>query len=469
MTDFVFNARNSALRRVRLKPSLSSTSMLYSSSNCYLNSTPINNFVLPPSPPPCTFSPPSSLSTTKSTGRTLKPSLRKLEPIGSESNATTAIIKSVHFNDPLTRVVHFYTPPPLDAYDEDDEEETEEEETEEEENKLEDAFLELYMINGLQDECDSLAIAQPPANNSLAINNNKPNGVLSLPNWPLTIHPARRFISQMVSLENLAWNHLLQVVQGRVLVHNLVFEKKVTVRCSFDDWETWTDIDAYYKESAFDGGLSDVSSNSALDRFMFEIHVPNMHDFSCSIAVRYQTLGQEFWDNNNGNNFTAHSMPAGSTLGEKPLSFLKAIMQQEHEKNNNKEGLSIIPTLNLMEYHHEKDSNRHYHQEKPKQSCRHGPRDDIVSQQQPAKTTAKTRHLLDRFKFSKYGASKIPAAPVPTKKRSTMQQQQKIETQLVVVDPSEQQTGNCNDALIRSSTMDNHDEAVDLKETIIYA
>ena len=163
-------------------------------------------------------------------------------------------------------------------------------------------------------------------------------------------------------------------------------------------------------------------------------------------------------------------MPVGSTLGdEKPLSFLKAIMQQEHDKNNNnnKEGLSIIPTLT----HDDRDSNTQHHQERLKQSCRHGSRDDIVSQQQPARTTtAKARHLLDRFKFSKYGASKIPAAPVPMSKRSTVQQQQKIETQLVVVDLFEQQTGNCNDSLIRSSSiMDNHDEAVDLKETILYA
>lgn len=478
MTDIVFTARNASLRRVRLKPSLSNTALLYSSSNCYLNSTPIKNFVLPPPPPPpCAYSSPSSLNMTKSADRALKPSLRKMEVIGSESNAATAIIKSVHFNDPLTRVVHFYTPPSLDEYDEDEEEETEEdEEEEEEEGKLEDAFLQLYMVHGLQDECDSLAIAQPPTSNSLATNS-KANGSLSLPNWPLTIHPARRFISQMVSLESLVWNHSLQVVQGRVLVHNLAFEKKITVRCSFDDWKTWTDIDAYHKESAFhSGGLSDVNHHSAFDRFLFELHVSNVHAFSCDLAIRYQTLGQEFWDNNNGNNFAVQSMPlGGSTLGEKPLSLFKAIMQPEHDNNsNNKEGLSIIPssTLNVMEY---PQGSNHHHQESVNQkSCRHGSRDDIVSQQQQPtarKMTAKSRHLLDRSKFSKYGASKIPAAPVPVSQRSTtMQKQQRqrqmMDTQLVVVDLSEQQTGNCNDALIHSNVLSSHDEAVDLKETL---
>ncbi|KAK4519789.1 CorA metal ion transporter [Mucor velutinosus] len=473
MTDIILNAKSSTLRRVRLKPSLSNTSLLYSSSNCYLNSTPINNFVSPLSPPPCAFSSPSSLGTAKSADRVLKPSLRKLETIGSESIATAATIKSVHFNDPLTRVVHFYTPPPLDEYDKYDEEETEEdeeeEEQEEEESKLEDAFLELYMVNGLQDECDSLAIAQPPTTDSLGTNNRAlGRDSLSLPNWPLTIHPARRFISQMVSLESLVWNHSLQVVQGRVLVHNLAFEKKVLVRCSLDDWKTWTDIDAYYKEPAFYGGLSDVSSNSALDRFMFDIHVPNKHAFSCDIAVRYQTLGQEFWDNNNGNNFTVQSMPLEPSLREKPLSFLKAIMQQEHgnnNNNNNKKGLSTIPTLNCMEYQNGIGSI--YHQEKLKQSCRHGSRDDIVPQQPTAKTTAKTRYALDRFKFSKYGASKIPAVSIPVSKRSTMQhQQQTMGAQHVVVDLPEQQNGNIYDALACSSIMNNHDEAVDLKETL---
>ncbi|KAL9557768.1 hypothetical protein MBANPS3_001238 [Mucor bainieri] len=452
MTDTVFSAKSSTLRRVRLKPSLSSKALLYSSSNGYLNSTPINNFVLPPTPPPCVILSPSSLDMAKSADRVLRPSLRKLESIGSsEGNATTATIKSVQFNDPLTRVVHFYTPPPLDEYDEDDEEETEEDdEEEEEESKLEDAFLELYMINGLPDECDSLAIAQPPACSSLALNNNnttKANGSLSLPNWPLAIHPARRFISQMVSLESLVWNHSLQVVQGRVLVHNLAFEKKVTVRCSFDDWKTWADVDAYYKESALHAGLSDVNNNNAFDRFVFELHVPNVHAFSCSMAVRYQTLGQDYWDNNNGNNFTAQSMPLGSTLGENALPLFKAIMQQKHDNsNNNKEGLSIIPTANFMEYQHDKDSSNHHQEKLIKPSCRYGARDDIVSQQQPTTTettttAAKPRHSLDKFKFSKYGASKIPAAPISACKRSMMQQQQQVMgTQLVVVDLSEQQT-----------------------------
>ncbi|GAN10882.1 hypothetical protein MAM1_0421c10432 [Mucor ambiguus] len=472
MTDIVFNAKSSTtLRRVRLKPSLSSSALLCSSSNCYLNSTPINNFVLPPSPPPCVFSSPSSLNMVKSADSVLKPSLRKMKSTGPESNATTAIIKSVHFNDPLTRVVHFYTPP-LDEYDEDDdEEETEEEDDDEEkESKLEDAFLELYRVNSLQEECDSLAVAQQPTSNTLATNHNRGNGSLSLPNWPSTNHPARRFISQMVSLESLVWNQSLQAVQGRVLVHNLAFEKKVTVRCSFDDWKTWTDIDAYYKESAFHGGLTDVN-NSAFDRFMFELHVPNVRAFSCNMAVRYQTLGQEFWDNNNRSNFIVQSTPLGSTLGEKPLSLFKAIMQHEHNNSNNNnninKGVSIMSTFNFMEYHHDKGSNRH--QENIKQSCIYGSRDDIVSQQQPtAKTTAESKHSLDRSKFSKYGASRIPAVPSSVSKRSMMQQQQHqmADTQLIVVDLSEQQTGNCNDTLIRSRVMDNHDEAIDLTETI---
>lgn len=435
MTDVFSNAKNSTLRRVRLKPSLPNSLMLYSASNCYLNSTPINNFVLPP--PPC-VAPSSCSSIAKPANRVLKPSLRKLGPLCSEANA---IIKSVHFNEPLTRVVHFYTPPPLDEYDEDDEEETEEEEEgEEEEGKLEDAFLELYLTKSLQDECDSLAIADAPTTK---------NDGLSLPNWPLSTHPTRRFISQMVSLESIVWNHSLQVVQGRVLVHNLVFEKKVTARCSFDGWKTWIDVDAYHKEPAFNK-LSE--SNSAFDRFMFELHVPeNTHEFNCDIAIRYQTLGQEFWDNNNGNNFTIQSTPLRSKKsGEEPLSSFAAMMQVHGNSSNSniKEGLSIISRLNFMEYDGKGSNQR---QEKMKESCKHV---HIVSQ---AKNTAKNRH-------SKYGASKIPAAPIPTRKRSTVQQHQNMDAPLIVVDLSQQQTGNSNDALI--SIMNTHDEAVDLKEKL---
>lgn len=439
MTDLILNVKNSNIRRVRLKPNLSNIS----TSNCYLNSTPINNFILPSLLTPPTFSAaefsPSSLKATLKNNmeksseiveRVLKPSLRKVEPL-----CTSAISKSVHFNVPLTQVVHFYTPP-LDEYDEDDEEETEEDdeeddetgdeiEKEEEEDKLEDAFLELYLVKDLKDECGSLVIAQPTVK-TLTVKHSTFTKTdvsacdnLSLPNWPLSIHSMRSFISQMVSLESAVWNNALQVVQGSVLVHNIAYEKRVTIRCSFNDWKSWIDVDAYYKESVFN---NESDSKSAFDRFMFEIEVtdndPIKPQLSCNMAIRYQTLGQEFWDNNNGSNFTVQSRTLPTPKRRLGQSSFQTIMQH----NNNKAGLSIIPKFNFMEYN---NNSNNQEEKKQKQCLNERKRDNAYIVSPQSATTKKQRH--DKFRFNKHGATKIAAPPATT--RSTTQK--KINAQIV--------------------------------------
>ncbi|KAI8646500.1 putative phosphatase regulatory subunit-domain-containing protein [Parasitella parasitica] len=382
----------SSMRRVRLLPTLEKTPSIHS--KCFLSCTPINNFMLPPPTHTSAIMKDSMENSVKIKERLLKPSLRNIEIACPESIEITAVNKSVHFNEPLAQVVHFYTPPPLDEYDEYDEEETEEEE----EDMLEDAFLKLYSLKGLQDDCGSIDNVQPAVANQVAIS--KPTTIssnhLSLPNWPLPNHPWKRFISQIVSLESIVWDNTLQVVQGRVLVHNLAYEKKVTIRCSFDDWKSWIDVDAHYKKPAFSGDES-AGSNSAFDCFLFKINVADNNQFSCSMAIRYQALGQEFWDNNNGNNFTVQSMPPSSKTGNTSSPF-EAAMQQP---DNNEEGLPIIPRLNFTECNK-------IHQEKAaeKSNSVH-----IVSQ------STTSRHQFDRFKYSKYGASKI-AVPIAAKKRS---------------------------------------------------
>lgn len=463
MTDLISNAKNSNMRRVCLKPNLSNTSTL----NCYLNSTPMNNFIFPSlSPPPTSsaaiFSPSSPKAKLKNNmansleivERVLKPSLKKMEAL-----CTSAISKSVHFNVPLTQVVHFYTPPPLDEYDEDDDDDEdeigEEKEEEEEEDKLEDAFLELYLVKGLQDKCNSPTIAQPTINTQTEKHSTFTRIDISnchnafLPNWPLSIHPTRRFISQMVSLESVVWNNTLQVVQGRVLVHNIAYEKKVTTRCSFNDWKSWIDVEAYYKESAFNNGSD---SKSAFDRFIFEIKVTGndqtQPQFSCSIAIRYRTLNQEFWDNNNGRNFTVQSMPSTTPRRISRPSSLQTKMQQ----NNNKEELSIIPRFNFMEYN---NSSSNQEEKKQKQGLNERKRDNAYVASPQSTTTNK--HQLDKFRFNKHGATKIAAPPATT--RSTMQK--KINTPIVGLYKQ--------DSMYRSnknnSFFDTVDEAIDMRES----
>jgi hypothetical protein len=235
--------------------------------------------------------PSSLLKTTQITS--LKSSLKQL-------NNTPTTTKSVRFNFPLTQILHFYTPPSFDDDEEEEEEQEEEQEEHGEENELEDAFLELFANRYSPSDYDS-NLYHPAIQQHLLDDASSNKLTLVLSNWP-TVHPTRRFITQMVSLENVSWNNARSTIEGRVLVHNLAFEKKVTIRMSFNHWQTWVDIDAKYKET---------SKDDALDRFTFEFITPNHLSYlnricntsSCHLAVRYQVNGREFWDNNNEKNF----------------------------------------------------------------------------------------------------------------------------------------------------------------------
>ncbi|KAI8091712.1 putative phosphatase regulatory subunit-domain-containing protein [Thamnidium elegans] len=162
----------------------------------------------------------------------------------------------------------------------------------------------------------------------------------------------------MVSLESLDWENARSVIKGRVLVHNVAFEKSIMVRMSFNHWQTWIDVEATYKESL----------NGALDRFSFELVTPNHLSYlnlintssSCSMAIRYQVNGQEYWDNNNQNNFNVQWVSCGGNKITKrkdvvvkpnPISFYPAYNQEQEIKKEEYTtrfltGMYIAPSCN---------------------------------------------------------------------------------------------------------------------------
>ena len=85
-------------------------------------------------------------------------------------------------------------------------------------------------------------------------------------------------------------------VRGVVRVLNMDYYKSVCVRYTLDEWRTWSDAVASYVQGSCDGFA---------DRFHFTLY--------CSIlgagqrlhfAIVFRCLGQEFWDNNQGNDYT---------------------------------------------------------------------------------------------------------------------------------------------------------------------
>jgi len=96
---------------------------------------------------------------------------------------------------------------------------------------------------------------------------------------------------------------------GTVLVADVAFEKRVTVRCTFDFWRTFVDVEAVYVTSGCPG----------TDLFAFEVHPdaatvadqssPRRGRGRFEFAVRYQyrahsdAAWMERWDNNRGRNY----------------------------------------------------------------------------------------------------------------------------------------------------------------------
>lgn len=112
----------------------------------------------------------------------------------------------------------------------------------------------------------------------------------------VTFH--ERLLKDFVSLENVLLKGLK--VAGTIKVKNITFEKKVTVRVTFDKWKTSDDVIANYVES--------TCSSSNYDTFAFEFQVPDRPRVSsATFCVCYEANNQHYWDNNSGRNYEVSS------------------------------------------------------------------------------------------------------------------------------------------------------------------
>ena len=87
-------------------------------------------------------------------------------------------------------------------------------------------------------------------------------------------------------------------IYGSVLLDNIDYKKKVTVRYTWDDWKSYDDYVANYIES----------SSCANDIYDFYIDIPrNSNKFihTLSFALCYEVAGHMYWDNNNSQNYSA--------------------------------------------------------------------------------------------------------------------------------------------------------------------
>ncbi|XP_032526127.1 protein phosphatase 1 regulatory subunit 3C [Danaus plexippus] len=110
----------------------------------------------------------------------------------------------------------------------------------------------------------------------------------------------RRSITEnCISLENVIIKQNECAVDGTVKVKNLDFNKEVFVRATLDGWSSHEDTYCEFVES----GPANQNGVSSYDTFGFRLQLP-IHSRRLDFCVCYRCQGSEYWDNNNGSNYT---------------------------------------------------------------------------------------------------------------------------------------------------------------------
>uniref|UniRef100_A0A8C5QX56 CBM21 domain-containing protein n=1 Tax=Leptobrachium leishanense TaxID=445787 RepID=A0A8C5QX56_9ANUR len=103
-----------------------------------------------------------------------------------------------------------------------------------------------------------------------------------------------RLVKQKVCLEQCTVQ--CASVAGTVRVCNIGFEKRVTLRVSYDDWKSHYDLHCTYLHN---GGETDL--------FSFRLPLPHCTE-QAAFCICFWCQGQEHWDNNNGVNYKLHKV-----------------------------------------------------------------------------------------------------------------------------------------------------------------
>lgn len=108
-----------------------------------------------------------------------------------------------------------------------------------------------------------------------------------------------------VSLENVMILDNIKV-QGTIKVKNIAYEKKVSLRVTFDEWRTSDSVPATFVPQ-------DNVSTSRYDTFAFGFDIPpNQGGKEFQFCIHYETPEGSFWDNNKEINYriTSHERKA---------------------------------------------------------------------------------------------------------------------------------------------------------------
>ncbi|OMH85071.1 Protein phosphatase 1 regulatory subunit 3C [Zancudomyces culisetae] len=114
--------------------------------------------------------------------------------------------------------------------------------------------------------------------------------------------------TRKVALEQVRYEDKKRVIQGEIKVLNIQFEKNVTVRYTLDAWRSSSDINAEFTKVE----QKSTQNFPGVDLFTFKIDTgvicQSAIDKLCCVeiemCVRYKAGNMEYWDNNNGRNYS---------------------------------------------------------------------------------------------------------------------------------------------------------------------
>jgi hypothetical protein len=212
----------------------------------------------------------------KKSGEIVKPSLKK--GLSKSAPVTPTFPKYVHFNADLEQIRLFneaQKPQAVSA-------EVSDEETDDDDD---DEFD--FSVSEDDDDDDEDLDQEPELN-------------ISLPNIPIitTLHS-----SKPVFVESIFLSQDKRKLQGRIMVQNIAFQKKVDVRYTFDFWSTVSEVSAGFAE-----GVPTKDNKNSFDVFVFSIELIDnsrnpIDGKTMYFAVHYHVEDRDFWDNNNGSNY----------------------------------------------------------------------------------------------------------------------------------------------------------------------
>ncbi|KAK9767319.1 hypothetical protein K7432_002980 [Basidiobolus ranarum] len=142
---------------------------------------------------------------------------------------------------------------------------------------------------------------------------------IRLPNFQPS--PFSFYTSKAVSIDSITLSQDKKKLVGGILVANLAYHKHVSIRYTFDFWQTTEEISADFKQPT----TKEFNNGIGIDEFSFSIDLEKRISLELSspkktlfLAVKYQVDNQEYWDNNDGMNYHVEFVLSKTRNGNDP-------------------------------------------------------------------------------------------------------------------------------------------------------